>query len=93
MYSTSKGSSILEKWLEDMPNSNKSSVKRERRDFDDLLARHPNSSTNLFSKSSSSSLLPSSFSSLLPNSNSFNRTLNELSGAAKVSHIDTRQLP
>ncbi|XP_015791234.1 probable serine/threonine-protein kinase MARK-A [Tetranychus urticae] len=46
--SSAKGQSILEKWLQDMPNSNQRSVKRERRDCDDLLASKTSSSSNLF---------------------------------------------
>lgn len=59
--SSGKGQSILEKWLEDMPNSNQTPVKKEkRRDFvDDLLASPANTSVNLFSYSPSVSLAPS----------------------------------
>ncbi|RWS15741.1 hypothetical protein B4U79_14037 [Dinothrombium tinctorium] len=42
--SVNRSSSILEKWLEGVPNSNHSSVKKERKDFHDIFASFPSNS-------------------------------------------------
>ncbi|RWS25861.1 uncharacterized protein B4U80_00602 [Leptotrombidium deliense] len=63
---SSGSTSILEKWLEGVPNSNQSSVKKERKDFQDIFA----------SFQSNSSLFPSSTTSRPQPSNSLNSHTN-----------------
>ena len=42
-----RNTSLLEKWLEDMPNSNNSvNVKKERKDFRDIFASNSSASAN-----------------------------------------------
>ena len=42
-----RNTSLLEKWLEDMPNSNNSvNVKKERKDFRDIFASNSSNTSN-----------------------------------------------
>lgn len=87
-----RNSSLLEKWLEDMPNSNNQiNVKKERKDFRDIFAsntitNNTTTNTSLPVSQSSNSSHSSAISSQTPQTGYKNNTNSTIS-SSKVSFI------